>query len=261
MKIYIFDLKFNAPHGLRVGGNKQEANVLSPIQIGDKYLIPSSSWKGVFRRVSEIVSQHKAHEYDEKEIDTKAPEYLNKYKEMIKTCDESVRCDEFAEVLLAKGIVEVENGEIKLNDQKGLVKLYGEWNCPLERLYGSEYFAGAITISDTLISSGLVERTHVVIDRKTRKNLVKNSKGFLYTEQIIDVNSVDVKVIIRTDRDDVVELWKKTLKFMSEVGTFIGGGKTRGIGFIKLDLKESRYAELRDLTASPIPKVLEEFVK
>lgn len=89
-----------------------------------------------------------------------------------------------------------------------------------------------------------------MIDRKTRKSKEKH----LFREQIIDVNSVSVKVIVR----DMINEWFKTLEFLSQVGTFIGGGKGRGIGYALLDLKESEYAELDRLTRKPIFRPLSE---
>jgi hypothetical protein len=45
---------------------------------------------------------------------------------------------------------------------------------------------------------------------------------------------------------------------MSVVGTFIGGSKSRGIGYAQLDLRESEYAEMDSLTRKPLFRPLSE---
>jgi len=227
-KVYLFKLKFNTPHGLRVGGPKEDINTLTPLQIDQYYIIPSSSWKGIFRRATEVLianpNHFKGHENEDVVDDGSLDELLE-----------------------AKGL-ENKNDENIKKERKRFIAM---WNCPVERLYGSEYFASAVTFSDTLIDAEINERTHVVIERKTRRSKEK----YLFKEQIVNVNNVKVNAIVR----DRIEDWIKTLKFLSEVGTFIGGGKSRGIGYAILDWKESEYAEVDELTKKVVFKPLEEF--
>ncbi|QIW22832.1 hypothetical protein EWF20_00740 [Sulfolobus sp. S-194] len=220
-KIYLFKLKFNTPYGLRVGGNSQDINALIPLSIGEHYLIPSSTWKGIFRRATEVLLAK--------------PSHFNEHK------NEEVQYDSsMDELLKSKGIEKEEEKK----------KFIAMWNCPIERLYGSEYFASAVTFSDTLIKAGITERFHATIDRKTKKGMER----YLFREQIVDVKSVNAKIIVR----DRIEEWVKTLKFLSDVGTFIGGGKSRGIGYAMLDWKESEYAEVDKLTRKITFRPLEE---
>lgn len=239
MKVYLYKLKFQTPYGLRVGGSEEEGNVLQPLQIENYYLIPSSSWKGIFRRVTEIIYGNEDHFNEHKPSKDEKKKAFETYYQDVKKCKDELICSNDVVRILASKIGEESDEEII----EKLAIIFKEWNCPIEKLYGSKNFAGAITISDTIINAGTEERAHVVIDRKSKRTLEKH----LFTEQIIDVNSVEVKVIVR----DMVDVWNNTLKFMAEVGTFIGGGKTRGIGYIKLDVKESMFAEVNELERKP----------
>ncbi|AHC52243.1 hypothetical protein SUSAZ_10330 [Sulfolobus acidocaldarius SUSAZ] len=240
-EVYLYRLKFNLPNGLRVGG---VYDTTEPLRIGsEEYLIPSSSLKGMFRRVTEIVLGNADHFNQHSQVNN----VYSKYKALIQNCENNPKncVDEVVKIAVAKGI----------KDEKEFVKLYNQYNCPIERLYGGDYFAGSITISDVLVKTNNIERPHVVIDRKAKTNL----KKYLFTEKILDLRSIEVKVIIRGEANYIP--WMRTLKFMREVGTFIGNSKSRGIGFIQLDDKESSMARVYSLLDKPIFKPLNDELK
>ena len=215
---YLFRLKFNTPYGVRVGGVREDINALTPLSVDGKYLIPASTWKGIFRRASEVLFATKEH-------------FEGHRGEKV---DLNVNVD-----LTAKGI---ESEEEK-------ARFVAMWNCPIERLYGSEYFAGAVTFSDTVMEPVVYERMRVSIDRRTRKA----QEHHLFREQVVDVRSVTVRVIVR----DMLREFVQTLRFLSEVGTFIGGGKSVGVGHAVLDWKESEFAVARPgrITFRPLSEV------
>ena len=235
--IQLFKLKFLTQNGFRIGG-KVEQNLLTQLRIDeDTFIIPASSWKGTFRRVSEIVAGNKDHFDGHKNGNAdEAKEFAKKDKVFRKIAEshEMIKIREDGEIEVNK-----ENEE----NENEFVKLYKEFNCPIERLYGGEYFAGAITISDTVIKAEIDQRTHVTIDRKSRKGI----ENHLFSEEIVNVSSVEVFVVVRGE----FELWKNTLKFLRDLGYFIGAGKSRGIGYIKLDEKESMFAEVDNLNKKP----------
>ncbi|ARM74570.1 RAMP superfamily CRISPR-associated protein [Acidianus manzaensis] len=169
MKACLFNLKFLTPNGIRIGTKIEGENTIYALKFRDKYVIPSTSWKGMFRRITESVSQ--------------SAKYIYGY-----------------------------------HDEK-------------------ESLAGAITISDSLIDAKSVVRPHVTIDRKSKTNLEKS----LFSEEIVLTPVVNVKVILRGD-DEIFNGWKETLRYLRDLGYFIGQGKSRGIGYIRLDDKESEYA-------------------
>lgn len=239
--IQIYSLKFRVPNGFRIG-SKLEGNLVTQLRIdGDIVLIPSSSWKGMFRRVSESVLNSREHSNGHSVSDKVIQD------EVLKKAEDLARVDErFRKIAESNNLITIKGlqGETQVNDKEKFAELYGEYSCPIERLYGGKYFAGGITVSDTVIKSPEIEqRTHVSIDRKTRKRM----EGHLYQEEIVHVNFLEVKVIVRGE----FELWKNTLKFLRDIGYFIGGGKSRGIGYIKLDDKESMYAEVKGLGERP----------
>ena len=54
MKVFLYNLTFEAPFGLRVGSGDRSGNELQPLMIDQETVaIPESSWKGAFRRLSE----------------------------------------------------------------------------------------------------------------------------------------------------------------------------------------------------------------
>lgn len=239
--IQVFKLKFQTPNGFRIG-SKAERNLLTQLRIDtETVLIPASSWKGVFRRVSEIVlNGSERNAVKDGEVDA----IIKDAKDLIKT---DLRFRKIAE---SHELIEV-NQEVK--DAKSLAEAYKEYSSPIERLYGGKYFAGYITISDTVIQDAeLEQRAHVTIDRKSRKNLERH----LYAEEIVNVNSIKVNVIVRGE----FELWKSTLKFLRDIGYFIGAGKSRGIGYIKLDDKESMYAVIDKLKDRPKFDILSKYL-
>lgn len=233
MEVYLFKLKFNTPYGLRVGGPKESIDTLTALRMEGYYVIPWSSWKGIFRRATEILFASENHfkEHREEKVDNQKVE----------------------ELLKARGFTSKEVMKAKNLESDELQRFIAMLNCPIERLYGSEYFASAVTFSDTLIDAGINLRTHAVIDRVTGGVREQH----LFKEEIVDVKSVSVKVIVR----DGIKEWLETLKFLSQVGTFIGGGKSRGIGYAALDLKESEYAKIDSLTGRPKFQPLSDIIK
>jgi len=246
--IQLYSLKFSVPNGFRIG-SKVEANLVTQLRIdSDIVLIPSSSWKGMFRRVSESVLNNREHSNGHGVSGEGVEDEV--VKKVVKKAEDLARVDErFRKIAESNNLITTkrpqEGGiEIQVDDKEKLAELFGEYNCPIERLYGGKYFAGGITVSDTVIKSPEIEqRIHVSIDRKSRKGIERH----LYQEEIVHVNFVEVKVIVRGE----FELWKNTLKFLRDIGYFIGGGKSRGIGYIKLNDKESMYAEVKGLGERP----------
>jgi CRISPR/Cas system CSM-associated protein Csm3 (group 7 of RAMP superfamily) len=240
-EVYLYRLKFNLPNGLRIGG---VGDTTEPLRIGsEEYLIPSSTLKGMFRRATEVILGNPDHLKQH----TQDNNVYSKYKALIEECEHNPKkcVDEVVRIAVAKGI----------SDEKEFEKLYNQYNCPIERLYGGDYFAGSITISDVLIKTNIIERTHVAINRITKTNL----ENHLFTEEILDLRSIEVKVIVRGETNYMP--WMRTLKFMRDVGTFIGNSKSRGIGFIQLDDKESRIAKVYSLLDKPIFKPLSDELK
>ncbi|AAK41666.1 hypothetical protein HFC64_02195 [Saccharolobus solfataricus] len=242
MVIQVFRLNFRLRTGFRVGGGQEVGdNVIRQLRIGvEGVMIPASSWKGMFRRVSEIVLNSEDHfeEHSKKEVDTRTINALLKSDEKFRRIAIS---KVGKEVITQNGINVDKLDSESLSD---LRRIYNEYNCPIERLYGSNYFAGGITISDSVIpNASIMERTHVTIERKSKKA----SEKHLFSEEIIDAEKIEVKVIVRNE----FELWKNSLKLLREIGYFIGGSKSRGIGYIVLDEKESEYAVINNFSETP----------
>ncbi|QGA53983.1 hypothetical protein GFS03_05025 [Sulfolobus sp. E5-1-F] len=251
MSIQVFRLNFRLRTGFRVGGGQEVGdNVLRQLRIGaDEVMIPASSWKGMFRRVSEIIFNSEEHfeGHSKKEVDVKTINTLLKSDEKFRR----IAISEIGKDVITQNGINVD--KLDSGSLTDLMKLYNEYNCPIERLYGSNYFAGGITISDSVIrDSRIMERIHVTIERKSKKG----SEGHLFGEEIVDTEKIEVRVIVRNE----FELWKNTLKFLKEIGYFIGGSKSRGIGYIVLDEKESEYAVINNVIETPKFTELREYL-
>jgi len=83
-----------------------------------------------------------------------------------------------------------------------------------------------------------------------RVNLFQFYKRLIHLGQkeTVNENFLEVKVIVRGE----FKLCKEALKFMRGIRYFISAGKSRGIGYIKLNEKESMYAEVKG--SGKIPK-------
>lgn len=249
MKAVLYNLYFEIPYGIRIGG-RGEGSLLEAYQIEPGiYIIPASSWKGVFRRISESLMQkypgaktHKSESKHEGEVDTKDATEL--FKRVIEGHDSPL---EFVKKYgdLGKIIVSVIKEKRENQFAEEFKEIYLSWNCPAERLYGSQYFASLVNFSDSVFSSMSDYRPHVVINRRTRTQEEKH----LFKEQIVYPGKVNLKVLLRYSSEDDIpfKVWMDTLKFVEKVGIFIGASKSRGIGYTKLIKSESTMAKIEGL--------------
>jgi len=211
MKVYLFKLKFLAPYGLRVGGEKDTGNRLTVLRVKGVPTIPSTTWKGVLRSVSSSLTG----------------QTVQVRSEVSKRVEENLGTDR-SQVL----------------------------QDPVNVLYGAEGLAGAITLSDSPLIERVETRYHVVIDRKSWKAMDKH----LFQEELVFPGKVDLMVLLRVECDGVEKLWIETLRYCVDPGIFLGGGKSRGHGYITLDVNESQYALVTDLKGRPMYRSLRELI-
>ncbi|MEM0290222.1 MAG: hypothetical protein QXD10_09925, partial [Metallosphaera sp.] len=127
--------------------------------------------------------------------------------------------------------------------EEAIVPIVISYLDPLNRLYGSPYFAGALVFSDSVMSnkevkSGLVNK--VSINRATRKS----EEQALFVEEVIYPRQVRVRVNMRRVPNSAIELWRSTLRFSMDVGVPIGAGKSKR-SWAVLNLEDSLVKEVK----------------
>ncbi|EZQ10627.1 hypothetical protein CM19_04045 [Candidatus Acidianus copahuensis] len=268
--IEIFKLKLSPKGNIRVAG-EIDGNTIYPLNYDGLYVIPYSSLKGVLRRISEsVVKTMNCQGNIKKSIETyigtegKYTHVVEKdgnayigneviridlhkpvYENLISCLSSRNNCEKVEEILhlFPKNEKDIELEEFS--------KIYEDYNLsknnPLERIYGSPYFSGGLTISDARLEGTNEITTHVTIDRKTKIQKERN----LFNEISLRSRGFNVFVSLKFDEGELgkceKELWKMTLKYVNTLGIFVGGGKSRGLGYVILDDKESSYASINNL--------------
>ncbi|MEM3849516.1 MAG: RAMP superfamily CRISPR-associated protein [Zestosphaera sp.] len=252
----VFDLIFNVDE-VRVG-TRSYGNELEMLKYGDLFIIPYSTWKGAFRRTSEVVQSLTR---KEKSLDS----VVEKVRNVLRDLDVSKEFDEkmifdftnkiedelkkvgFAEE--AEGVGPIIRDKVVFDRssreelEEAIVPIVISYLDPLNRLYGSPYFAGALVFSDSVMSnkevkSGLVSK--VSINRATRKS----EEQALFVEEVIYPRRVRVRVNMRRVPNSAIELWRSTLRFSIDVGVPIGAGKSKR-SWAVLNLKDSLVTEVK----------------
>ncbi len=246
MKIYLFNLIFKTK-GVRIGGIT-DANILYFLKYGETYVIPFSSWKGSFKRITEYIAksmnigsaichkddQHKG--YNDKEIEDIIKKISENNQTNGKILGKNITSEKYPHLnslFSPQDYYEVKEVEETVREYIASMK------CPIDGLYGSRFFASKLTFSDSLINENGTFLTHVTINRKTMKAYETEEGGHLFYEEIVRPRNATLKIILRTPSEKELEVWKNTLKFIENEGIQIGAGKSRGLGMLSLDVAES----------------------
>lgn len=133
----------------------------------------------------------------------------------------------------------VEEGNLKkcfeISSCMRFVDLIFSYYCPLDRLFGSQYFKGKMNIKSALLSEDKymkMPRTHVAINRNKQ---VKEEKA-LYIDRIIYVKELNIELTIYDLEENSPEekLLNSLLDYIKNVGIQLGGGKSIGYGYMIL---------------------------
>ncbi|QOJ78813.1 hypothetical protein IG193_08710 [Infirmifilum lucidum] len=268
MWVRLYKFTFRA-EPLRVGAGVDGSRLLQlAYSYGDGKptpVVPFSTWKGVFRRVSEwvmysdaslgrVLEEHGCNHdlrkcgLDGEPCTDKLRDLYRKYSECVDAWSRGGR-EEDACLEVEPEVLHNVNIASKVDERDFCLTARGvesALQCPVCRLYGSPYFASAVTFSDSLLRGLLRAVTHVAIDRKTRIQ----REDMLYIEELAEPEEpreVQVYAVLREAFPDPkpLEVWTQTLRVLAEVGVFVGGGKSRGHGYVQLDPEKSLEARLR----------------
>ncbi|WP_449462227.1 RAMP superfamily CRISPR-associated protein [Tardisphaera miroshnichenkoae] len=259
-EVYLFDLRFEVNH-FRIGG-EPDGSLLTFLRYGNDLIVPYTSWKGSFKRVSEVIArsygggavtyhvndEHKG--YSDADIET-ILEAIGKGKIDGKKIDGSkIRLQSFPGFEgLASAFAPTEYSEDEVRE---IVREFvASSKCLIDRLYGSKFFASELSFSDSTLPSDVVETiTHVTINRKTWTALKREETGNLFSEEVVGPLRLGVKVLLRAPSKEDMGLWKQTLEYVEEEGLQLGSGKSRGLGIARLLPAESSVKIVKGLSAT-----------
>jgi CRISPR/Cas system CSM-associated protein Csm3 (group 7 of RAMP superfamily) len=232
-------------------------------------VIPSSTWKGAFRSISETIAKNMSFNgianisvkyYSEgtggikykpegkeerKEFDELKSELIKLHKGLRNEVYGLTR-EQLEELIYELGFKEEER---ELKEHKDDVwEKFAEAilavNCPIGKLYGNGYLASKLRFSDSLIKGEINERPGIAIDRKSGKV----REGHLYFTEILPKAKIKLMFIacnLKPGEEDS-KLLANTLQYINELGITIGGGKSRGLGQLTIDETNIYIANLKD---------------
>lgn len=231
-------------------------------------VIPSSTWKGAFRAISETIAKNMKFngianisvKYYSEEAGgirympkEKEEEEFNKLKGELIELHKGLRREVYGltenqlkELIYELGFKEEEE-ELK-KYSKDVWERFAEAilavNCPIGKLYGNGYLASKLRFSDSLIKGEINERPGIAIDRKSGKV----REGHLYFTEILPKAKIKLMFIACNlkPREEDSKLLANTLQYINELGITIGGGKSRGLGQLTIDEANIYIANLKD---------------
>ena len=278
-KAYAFKLQFDVLSPILIGTSSRVGSIKEALKVGKYYMIPSSSWKGTLKREALSEALYMPLSQEAKAL---VEEHLRVSDEKFGVHSGS-DCASLPQVKEKNGSVDV--SEIRKNLEPELYHLMHQslsieevkrymcsalksFACPLDSIFGSIYFTSLANFSSSVFAGKPEIRTKVTIDRET----MTAAEGHLYSEEEVwplDGLTLYVTLIVperrilygyTRDPELITALWIKMLMKLSDLGTSIGSGKSKGLGLIKLNADKSQYAAIPESGESYSWKGLSEFL-
>lgn len=125
-----------------------------------------------------------------------------------------------------------------LDDYSQIIDFILAYNCPIDRLFGSKYFKGKLSVKTILLEiDGEKTRTgtryHVAIDRMSQKNLEQS----LYEDHLIYLKEIPVEITILEidEASPEYKLLEHLKEYIQKIGVHIGTSKSTGYGPLKAE--------------------------
>jgi len=274
MRKFVGTIVFKTETPIHIGGNR-ESNVLYLLRLPNGgIVIPSTTWKGAFRKIAEMLAPtFKMKEIEKLAINFQIRQDIPKgYVQMFKDALEYSKSfldsnENVVAVLKRLGYTEDE-----IKSEKNLQKLLGtylQFYCPIGRLFGNQVWASRIRFTDTLLHIPSTNiRAGIGVDRRTG-TVNKKDKKALYFIETTDVD-IEMKLNIMGELygDISDKLFASTLEFIEEFGLSIGARKSVGLGnlsvknanFYVIDLSEDKNGTLLANPFKVKPLSLNEFI-
>lgn len=234
---------------------------------GDRVYIPTSSIKGVLRRVSEAIAKNIALLLQEPERSVLLAHCELEHEGVTHLCYDVtyllklVRSRDSLALLAERGYIPRDTVDEILNQLSSsdslavamgirrIEPLFSQL-CPVCRVFGGPGLAGklrvaSVTLSNADLSVSVDRLTHTSIDRGRRVVL----EGALFVKEYADIKDITVEITARNVVKDSTDykLLIATLKALKDMSLLIGHSKSRGLGWYRLDTARTRLVYV-DLT-------------
>lgn len=249
------------------GGEVRRAFVRLP---SGELLIPSSTWKGAFRSLSEKLAKTMKYEspaniavklyyegdggisYSGLRSSLLKKDFEDFVEDFIRVIRGGIsklipnKTEYLKKILAELGYADEDVNEVKSKEKKARDRLayrmaedYLSLYCPIGKLYGNRVLSGKVRFLDTVINAQTETRPGIGIERSSGKV----REGALHFTEIITRGTL--KLVLVADNlapgGEDSKLLAFTLELISEMGLSIGAGKSSGLGPLKLNKESSRW--------------------
>ena len=251
--------------GLLIASGGKGEMFVEVTRVGNKVYVPTSSIKGVLRRIGEAIAKRIASSIPELERGVVLAHCELEDEGVTHICNditsliEMLRHRDSLSLLAEKGYIPrdaVDEILEQLSSKDQLVKgvkrvesLLSEL-CPICRVFGGPGLAGKLRILRVELSNDDPSRsisrlTHISIDRGRRVVL----EEALFVEEYADIEKIFIEFVARNIAPGSVDykLLIATLNVLKDVPLLLGHSKSRGLGWYKLNTAETKLVYL-DLT-------------
>ena len=231
-----------------------------------KPIIPESSWRGVLRRVGELIA--KASRFRDRLDDEMARSHVEPESKPITHEVEDGVLEEIHRMLremreagdkrletVLRFISEdaIARGKPRREEYEGLLAPL----CPICRLFGGLGLRSKLVISDTLLDADIYDRTHVSLSREAGVR----EEGRLFTaEYMVPRGYVPLEIIVHNVERGSGEamILAGVLEWICKLGIEVGGFKSRGAGWMSLRKEDSEVyvVEFNRLTGDEVVDLL-----
>jgi len=255
-------LEFEADSPIHIGIGGFEARRGFLKLPGGELLIPSSTWKGAFRSISEKIARSSQYNGLEKlavelyresmggiryrgdgEERKAFNHFLEQFINRLRGCESDLIKDEPGAIKKALGDLGYGPEEIREVVERGkaardglaydMAENYIALHCPIGRLYGNRVLAGKMRFGDSVILHGAIHvRPGIGI---SRGRLKAEPHRLFFIETVVNAKlrlPIIIDNAIPGESDSI--LLARTLKWIRELGLSIGGRKSAGLGSLKL---------------------------
>lgn len=283
----ILDLKFRTKTPIHIGsGMRGEALQRVLVLEGDKLVIPASTWKGIFRKTTEILAKSLTRkpqvfsDYEFKAIKAHIEEDKIKHRDVMDIIVNSLSkvVEEYGVEVLRRFLLDTvftDREELErmvsvdvggkrvtiLETVEALDKLdfIVQLLCPICRLYGAPSLKGKLLFIDTIVPYGKYTsrfRAHVGIDRASETK----SEHHLYSMELVSCSEVGLKIIVNNVKPGTSDaiLLAATLNYILNEGVTLGRRRSIGLGVLELIEDDSRVYvnELENLDSEVLLETL-----
>ena len=242
----VLRLLFRPRSVIRIGSGAEETRALAPtlkVSVGSsRYpIILESSWRGMFRRIGESIAKSSLESMETLERKIAEAHYEPEEGPIMHYLDPHLKNRMVSELknLDVDLLTRFTGREIIETIRDTELEQFIELVCPICRLWGGPALRSLLTLGDTILKNVYTySRTHVGLDRLTG---VREEK-ILFTAEYVCTDRIDLEVIVDNVLPTTTEakILAGTLEWILKMGIVLGGFRSRGVGYLELDERESK---------------------